>query len=138
MTPHQCRVPHRPEEGKYGDCLRACVASVFDYEPEEVPHFARDGAAAEVVWQRLQDWLYEQELTAFTVQYPPEPLDDLLDMMGTVNPAAVYLLTGGTGEGDHVVVCRGGKIIHNPAWVGCSLIQPGSAGCWQITVFSRI
>lgn len=132
----QCRVPHRPEENKYGDCVRACVASILELDAEHVPHFYHDNPTPEVGMQRIRDYLRPSH-TAFVTNYPPEPLNDLLLIMGEANPDTVYMLFGSVGEGDHVVICEGGKIIHNPAWIGCSLVGPGSHGFWQVMVIAR-
>jgi hypothetical protein len=36
------------------------------------------------------------------------------------------------------VVCRGGEIVHNPAWYGCRIVGPASVGHWQIVVLVRL
>jgi hypothetical protein len=76
----------------------------------------------------------------FTVAYPPNPLDDLLDHIEIMSPGCHYLLIGSTGEGSHVVVGRGGKIVHNPAWIGTSLKEPlqiGDQSGWLVWVIAR-
>lgn len=138
MTPQHCRVKHEPPL-TYGDCLRACVATVMDKQPEHVPHFADDGASGDVAMARLRDWLASEELAPFITAYPGDiALADLLDMMRTMNPASVYILFGGTGSGDHCVVCQGGEVVHNPAWYGSSLVGPCSQGWWQVLVMGRV
>ena len=41
--------------GQYGDCLRACVSSLFECNPEYVPHFSHDGSDEYI--SRLNHWL---------------------------------------------------------------------------------
>ena len=54
MTPVDQRVlDHDPARGRFGDCLRACVASVLELPYEAVPQFA----VADDWVERLQEWL---------------------------------------------------------------------------------
>lgn len=138
MTPVNCRIKHAPPD-QYGDCIRACIATVLDADAEAVPHFAHDNPSPDVLMQRIRDYLRPNGHTIFITQYPPVPLDELLTVQATVNPDAVYLLFGGVdGGGDHVVVCRGGAVVHNPAWYHCSIVQPASHGMWQVLVVARL
>lgn len=87
--------------------------------------------------QRVREFLNPSH-TAFVTNLPPEPLDVILTFMGELNPDSVYLLFGSTDSGgDHVVVCEGGRVLHNPAWYGCSLVGPSSHGYWQVLVIAR-
>lgn len=137
MTPVRCRVKHDPPNS-YGDCVRACVATILDLDAEDVPHFYHDNPTGEVGMERMREWLRERGLAPFVTGYPPDPLAEVLGYMNTVNPHVPYMLFGGTGDGDHVVVCIGGKIVHNPAWYGCSIIEPPSIGHWQVVVLVRL
>lgn len=138
MTPVTCRVSHKPPE-QYGDCLRACIASIMDRDAETVPNFADGGVDAITAWQLVRSWLAPQGLSVFITNYPPEPLDDLLAMMQESNPDCHYILFGNTAEGmAHCVVGKGGKIVHNPAWVGCSIVGPLSEGAWSVWVIARV
>lgn len=138
MTPVQCRVPHRPEEGKYGDCIRACVASLLELDAEAVPHFAEDNPSGELMMDRMRLWLKGRGLAPFITGYGDCSISQLLEDMEDRHPDVHYMLFGGTGEGDHVVIAKGGAIVHNPAWVGCRLIGPGSTGYFQVIVFVAI
>ena len=79
-------------------------------------------------------------LAPFWVHYDGAmPIGELLDMIGSQNPQSVYLLFGRTeSETDHVVVCRGGAVVHDPAWYKSRMIGPGSHGCWSVVVLGRI
>lgn len=50
---HQSIIDHDPAQGRYGDCFRACVASLFHCEIKEVPHFCSYG---ENWFTRLIEW----------------------------------------------------------------------------------
>jgi hypothetical protein len=139
MTPALCRVKHDPDAGTYGDCVRACVATILDLDTDAVPHFYHDNPTGEVGMQRMRDWLAGRGLAPYVSALPPDPLADILDHMGQYNPTVPYMLYGSTSDGgDHVVVCRGGEIVHNPAWYGCRIVGPASVGHWQIVVLVRL
>ena len=142
MTPVFCRVKHDPESGRYGDCLRACVASMLDMEanPEAVPHFAHDGASADVVNERLRQYLTEHHgLAPWWAHYDPDlSLAEVLEAFkGGGGPH--FMLFGQTADGgDHVVICRDGAVAHDPAWWRVPLAKPGSHGAWSVLVFARL
>ncbi len=140
MTPTHCRVRHDPANNSYGDCLRACVATILDMMPELIPHFAADGVTGDEAMQIMRYWMKPKGLAPFIIGYPGEiERADLLEMMRTVNPASSYILFGGTaGGGDHCVVCQGGEIVHNPAWYGGEIVGPLSTGDWQVLVIGRV
>jgi hypothetical protein len=139
MQPVICRVKHDPPHS-YGDCIRACVASILELDAEDVPHFAHDNPDGTVAFVRLRDWLKTVGYAPFVVGFPGAvPMDQLLSDMQDHQPDIVYMLFGGVhGGGDHVVVCRGGEVIHNPAWIGCSIVGPTSQDQWQIVVLVKL
>lgn len=139
-----CRVKHQPPDS-YGDCLRACVATVLDLDAEQVPHFADCGASADEALAHARRWLGERGLTVACFAFPgSEPLSDVMEYMGAMNNGVTWLLFGSTAKrgasdgGDHVNVCRGGVVAHDPAWVPTSIKTPTSAGIWQIWVICRV
>lgn len=139
MTPVNCRVGHHPDKGTYGDCVRACVATLLDIaDGDKVPHFYHDNDA-EAGHARMVEYLATQGLTPYIAHLPGTlSLDDVLTNHGDFNPTAHYILFGGLdGGGDHAVVCKGGAVVHNPAWVPCSLRGPLSIGVWQILLLVR-
>ena len=46
MTPTHCITKHNPPHS-YGDCLRACVATILDFDALDVPNFADAGVDAD-------------------------------------------------------------------------------------------
>lgn len=139
MTPQFCMTQHNPPHS-YGDCLRACVASVMDMRCEDVPHFADNDTDGDTAMREMREWMRTYEVAPFIVAYPGEiTRAELMDMMQTINPDSVYILFGGvSGGGDHCVVCRGGSVVHNPAWAGSHIVGPLSGGTWQIMVVGRL
>lgn len=137
MTPALCRVKHQPPTS-YGDCVRACVATVMDLDTEQVPHFVHDGCNGEVMQNRIREWLALHKYVPFWAHYPGEAnLEEVLSIVGDQNPGVPYLLYGHTGEGDHVVVCVGSEIVHNPAWYRIALRTCASWGTWSVMVIAR-
>lgn len=136
MSPVFCTTRHAPPDS-YGDCIRACLATVLDVATETVPHFAHDGADPYTVLARARAWLSPQGETIFISQYPAVARDEMLQMMQENNPDSVYLLFGFTSGGTgHVVVCRGGEVVHNPAWHGGALVDGGPG--WIVWVVGRV
>lgn len=139
MTPAMCRVKHNPPQS-YGDCLRACIASVMDLDAEHVPHFADMCARGDEARASARRWLGLRGLTitAFALD-GDETVQGVLDWMAENNPDTTWLLFGSTGSdgGDHVVVCRGGAVVHDPAWYPSSIKRVGSCGYWEIWVVSK-
>jgi len=116
MTPARGLVVHNPPHAT-GDCLRACVASIFDLPPEEVPHFV-DGEYRPIGepgwspwWIQLQAWLHERGFGLFfaLIQEPEKH-------WGELNMDFHYVLGGYAKSGlPHSVVARGREIVHDPA-----------------------
>jgi len=132
-----CQIKHDPANGQYGDCLRACVASILELDSADVPHFAENGGTMQDALYRARLWLSERSLTLFCTLWEDEALSDVLQSMGNLNSDVHYILYGDQPDGgSHVVVCRGDKIAHNPAWAGGTLVRP-SAGFWLIMVIAR-
>lgn len=139
MTPTFCQIRHDPPNDQWGDCLRACIATVLDLPHDDVPHFADHGRNSDAAFKLMRTWAKQRGLAPYLAAYPATSLSELLDMQRTLNPDSVYVLFGGTSDGtDHCVVCRGGEVVHNPAWYGSSLVGPTSAGWWQVLVMGRV
>lgn len=137
MRYEHCRVSHNPEAGSYGDCIRACIASLLDLDAEKVPHFAYDNASAETVRERMDDYLAGYGLKTWWTHYPPD-IDraELLEMLSGGIP---YMLMGASPDGiDHVVICCNGKVVHDPAWYPSTPVKGGSHGAWSVVVLARV
>lgn len=137
MKPVMCRVPHYPEKGYYGDCLRAAVASMLEFDADDVPHFFHDGCDNETGSKRFEDFLKSHNLRAFRIGLDGGfSLETILKQMNDFNPDLHYLLFGSTAEFDHVVVCKNDKIVHNPAiGSGAPIVKCTSQNVWIIMVF---
>lgn len=144
MTPQTCMTTHKPPHS-YGDCLRACIATILDLPAEDVPHFADCGVSASDTLAHARKWLGERGLTIATFAFPGDgPVSDVLEYMGQSNPTVTWMLFGSTSDDQsdmHVNVCQGGKVAHDPAWVPTSIKQPyreGDQSVWQIWIVARV
>ncbi len=139
MTPVICQVKHDPENGTYGDCVRACIASLMDMDPPDVPHFYHDNCDGVTGIGRVREWLngkgYHLMITGIGGEIS---LENVLSGMGELNPDVHYMLQGRTSEADHVVICKGGEVVHNPMWYKKPLIGPDSGGNWVIMAIVRL
>ena len=130
---------HFPEQNEWGDCLRACVASLFDLEAEDVPHFGEGGPDAVEMWSRVETWLKPYRLHAWSTLYPGEmDLEEVLRSIALCNPDQYYLVGGTTNAGgDHIVVAHHDKIIHDPSRMGSGIQGPATSGYFYIITFAR-
>lgn len=140
MIPHFCTVKHDPESGSFGDCLRAAVASVLNVDDaRSVPHFNHDGCDRDTLYNRLDDWLTDHDCAPCYVAFPADlELSEVLDIIGGgVNRKLHYLLFGRSDtSGNHVVVCRGNKIVHDPAWSPERFTRPTDNCDWQVLIIA--
>jgi|SRR5882757_4885683 len=138
MIPIVCQTKHDPDAGTYGDCMRACIASILEFAPDRVPHFMHDNCDPMEANQRMVKWLAHYGYAPFVINCGGEDtFADILAYMGEQNPTTYYMVFGRTEYEDHVVVCRGGELAHDPAWYWSPLIGPGSTGAWAIMVIAR-
>lgn len=129
---------HDPANGVYGDCQRTVLACLLDLkEPEAVPHFNHDGCPDGVFWDRLDGWLRKKGFARWQVYFPGDiALQDVLQTMGRTNPGMYYQLAGKSPRNtQHVVICVGDAILHDPHPDGGGIVAPDDTnGMWNIEV----
>lgn len=137
MTPVQCQVSGASDGSSYGDCVRACVATILDLPSEVVPHFYHDGDG-DAGLKRMREWLSERDRALFIAAYAGQyTLYDVLTTIGAQNPDATYMLFGATASGEnHCVVCQGDKVVWNPSWGKTPLVRETDAGVWVVGVIA--
>lgn len=118
-----------------GDCMRACVASLFELPLEKVPNFWDDVELSAT--PEKQSWQWTESMRNWSIQYGIVPLtfrynkkSDLAKILKDV-----YVIASGESprnkNSDHAVIMLNGQIIHDP-----HPEQTGILGGFQeITVF---
>src|ERR1700693_1506089 len=139
MTPRKQTIPHRPEDGLYGDCHRAALASILDLPVLDVPHFMhglRDDQGEEFE-ERQRQFLSHLGLWPICIPFNMT-LEDLLLTFSIQCPNVYYLLggIGGRGASGHTVVGCGGEIVHDPHLSDCGLSGPMKDGYYWVTFIS--
>jgi len=95
----------------WGNCLQACIASIFEISIEDAPDFGDiceddDNKPRRSWWRILQNWCAERNMAVVQVTAGSAWI-----------PENAYLIAGGKsprGEFNHAVVWYGGKIVHDP------------------------
>ena len=135
MKYYKQEVLHDPKTGNFGDCQRAAIATVLQLDMSEVPHFNEGGPDSLEFFDRISEFLNQRGMTLFSIPFQACPLEDLLRTMGVNNENTVYMLSGTTPRGvNHVVVCKGGKLIHDPHPSNDGLTGPCDDGYWWIEI----
>lgn len=94
---------------KHGDCMRACVASIFELSLEEVPNF--NDPDSSYYAKNLEKWGSERGITAVNITLT----NDDLDVIKNCWVIAVGKSPRDKNEEDrHAVVWYNGKVVHDP------------------------
>jgi len=130
---HTQLLRHDPDNGIYGDCWRATVASLLRLPVEAVPHVCNgpdDGKASE----RMRAYLDSQNCALIQIPFNGEmSLDQILDYVGSVSVSGGmhWCLMGTSRTGcNHVVICKGSEIVHDPSITQSGIVGPASDGLW--------
>lgn len=105
MIPVDKLVEHDPENGKYGDCMRACIASLLEMETEDVPHFYETG--------KFED--YDFKLTEFLKSKNIKIVYTSHEGCNFGNKTIYHLIFGTNHCGIlHACVAKNGVLVHDP------------------------
>jgi len=114
------------------DCLRACIASIFEIPWEDAPDTAPPPSVDDRSWSQhniVVAWCKERGVVPWTLEAKPEDRPVLrrgrqIDSEGNERPAdfvwpfpfATHYVGGGKGPRgvEHCVVMRQGKVVHDP------------------------
>ena len=88
-----------------GNCIAACIASIFELPIEDIPHFVMIDATGGGCWNdQLNEWLEPYNLQVF-----------FLDKDTYISKDVYCIGTGVTSRGiRHSVVCRGTTMVWDP------------------------
>jgi hypothetical protein len=116
---------HVPEDGLFGDCHRACYASILEVPIEEIPHFFdqdRSWEESQPLFREVWDRFKIRELQ---IIFPEGDLDLIMQTLENLNPGVPYILGGRSRSGvNHSVVCVGGEIFCDPSLNDSGIIGP--------------
>lgn len=126
---------HDPENGVYGDCWRATVASLLRLPIEEVPHVC-DGPDDGKAGERMREFLDSQDCALIQVPFSGDmALEHVLSFVGSapVSGGLHWCLMGTSRTGcNHVVICRGAEIVHDPSITQSGIVGPADDGFWWV------
>lgn len=138
MKPVKQKYRHDPGNGIYGDCDRACIASMLELTCDDVPHFF-DGPEREdpeKAFKARREWLEERGVEFFVLNLLPGDMtpEGMINYLSIRNPGKYFLLTGESRNGTgHVVICRDGEIVHDPSLDGSGIVGPEPvSGCYWV------
>lgn len=129
MTPQrQLIVNHNEAAGQYGDCFRACVASILDVPISDVPHRYPDrsawerygqGEGGQLEWHEgdpIVDWLAQRGLRILMRRINGEwTLAEVLHEVAYYNPGVHWIIGGSSRSGHgHVCVARDHEVVWDP------------------------
>lgn len=138
MTPHKQLFRHDPENGVYGDCGRTAIACLLDLHPSQVPHFYDGPCDPEQSMDAMKAWLAGRNITLLTFALSGElSLAEAMCCMENNQPDVWYIVVGRHTEQadvDHVLICRGDRIVHDPHPDNCGITVPSVTGVWFIEI----
>jgi hypothetical protein len=105
---------HDPESGISGDCFRACVASLLEADPTEIPHV--HGDITDEAWEQMyRDWLHARGWRWIALPLRADSVEQALSVTAKWADGLPHIF-GGIGRRGygHVVIAQQGKIIHDP------------------------
>lgn len=113
MKPIDQQIMHDPDNGIYGDCQRACVASLLDLPASKVPHFFESGDENKFD-NAFHDFLKSKNLW------------QLVTGEVTFREDCYHMIYGKTERGTlHAVIAFCGEIVHDPHPSRAGLLESG-------------
>lgn len=133
MIPIKQKNLHDPDNGVWGDCHRAAIASIFEIAIEEIPNFGEGGPDENEFQRRVDEWLLDHGFRAVHAAYDSD-LDQVMRVLAIHAKGTYYLFgaTSNTGCGHTLVGC-GGEIVHDPSLVNSGIKGPMEDGLYWIT-----
>lgn len=138
MIPLKQQYRHDPPR-IWGDCHRACIASILELPLAAVPNFHEPPPGEP--WHAARAAIREREFliargfvpitTAFTSD---TPLADILHSQRHYNPDTYWILGGTSKNGvGHSVVVYDGRIVHDPSLDESGIVGPMDEGHYWAT-----
>jgi hypothetical protein len=130
---HTQQFMHDPSNGVYGDCWRATVASLLRLPLDDVPHVC-NGPDGGMAGDRMRAFLHTQNCALIQIPFNGQmSLDEVLQYVGSVpvSGGLHWCLMGTSKTGcNHVVICKGAEIVHDPSITQSGIVGPADDGLW--------
>ncbi len=106
--------PHDPDNGVYGDCFRAVLASLLEKDISEVPHFLYDNCNSETFNSRVSEYL--GSLGLFYMSVPAYDIKSWKESCGITEPIfhEICDISPRFSDTFHATVGCDGEVIHDP------------------------
>lgn len=120
MKPVESVIEHNPPES-YGDCFRACIASILELPAWDVPHFALrafqdDGTDQDAV-QECRSFVNTLGFGYVDIPFQSDSVDEMLRFCARFAPGTHYVMTARSKRGfAHCVVGFDGEIVFDPTY----------------------
>lgn len=110
---------HDPDNGQYGDCTRACIASVLELDIEEVPHFTDKNRTYNLAMDKIQEFLMQYGLILYWSWHETKYLSGVISRVKwglNSNPLPIPLLIQGKSKRgfSHTIVATSDGKFHDP------------------------
>lgn len=126
MTPTKQTILHDPANGQFGDCFRACIASLLDLPITAVPHVCDAKPDGDTTWYvEISEWLaIEHGLIYFEFGNG----DGWAESFAAAGGECFHVISGRSPRGHlHAIVGRNGEPFFDP--------HPSNAGLTTIETF---
>ena len=106
---------HNPDKGEYGDCFRACIASLLEMNIQNVPHFL-DGENPYKWYEELSEWLGNMGLAYFEYPISEQGIDKWKELFKSIGVPVYHEICGASPRGNfnHSVIGCNGQVIFDP------------------------
>jgi hypothetical protein len=123
MKPVKQTILSDPENNIYGNCLRACLASILEVEIDSIPAFEKKYGLESHEWYTdFQNYLDSQNLKDKGCKYEPTE-EQLINYTGIDG----YYIVGGKSprpiKNGHAVIYYKGNMVHDPHPSNDGLVQ---------------
>jgi len=122
---------------EFGDCIRACLASILDLDIDAVPNFVRFNDRWMIVfWSYINVLGYQFYGTGWP-KSESKPNGHIISECPNVDGFVIASVPSRSFEGgSHAVVMNiNGLVVHDPnpkrAWEGINVLETGDLICWM-------
>ena len=129
-------IMHDPENGKWGNCQSACIATLLGVAIEEVPHKNKE-ITGEQQDKMFNEYLAQYGLMLMRINLDPDFYNWNQQYVGVGD--VYHLIFGKSERGTyHSVVGKNGEVFHDPHPSKAGLLPPSDDNEWQTVFLIRI